>query len=161
MKKRKKKPSHKTGVKKPEKLVDGYICGTGLDDPEGATFTDVFATRADAVKFGQSDVGWTDGDTFQTGYLRNEMHAMPNQLDAEYACDSAENEEFGEAMMESWHDKVFATTSTVRGHFPPLEDLQKRLDKLWDDWTKKYKLRVHGYWIDDVETHAFVKEPTA
>jgi hypothetical protein len=156
MKRKRKKAPYPRKVKKRALFVDGWVCGTGLDEPEHATFTDVFDTREEAIKCGRTDVGWTDGDTFQTGYLRNEMMAMPNQLDAENACDRAENEEFGEAMMETWRDKVFP--DKTKRQRAPLDDLQRKLDVLWEEWTRRHDLYVRGFWIDDVERHAF-KEP--
>lgn len=134
---------------------DGFICGTGLDEAEHASFGDVFETRAEAIAAGREDIGWTDSAWFQTGKLRNEISEMPNQLDAEHACDCAENSEWGEAMHEQWQDRVFGDTKNAAG-LTPLEDLQARLDKVWDEWQAAHDLRVNGFYIDDLESHPFV-----
>lgn len=128
---------------------DGYICGTGLDDAENASWThEVYATREEAIAAGQQDVSWQERECpFQTARIRSEKSSMPNPLSAESACDGAENEEFGEAMLETWMDKVFSGGL--------IAELQATLDKVWSDFEDKHGLWAWGYWFDDVESHAF------
>lgn len=67
---------------------DGYICGTGLDDPENASWThEVYATREEAVAAGNNGMGWRG--------------------------DQAESDDMGEAMLENWQDKVFGQNGAL------------------------------------------------
>ena len=52
-----------------EEYVDGYVCGSGFDDAEHASFTDVFETREEAIKAGMDDCGWIEGKMFQTARI--------------------------------------------------------------------------------------------
>jgi hypothetical protein len=132
--------------------VDGWVCGTGLDEPEHAHMTDVFESREQAIKHAPDELGLPIGDGFQTAYLRHVKESMPNQLSAEYSCDQAENDEWGEGVMEQWQDKVFGKQEDSNER-TPLVDLQERLDKVWDEWTEAHKLEVTLFYLDDVEHH--------
>jgi hypothetical protein len=125
---------------------DGFICGTGLDDPESASWTrEVYATREEAIAAGRGELG----HRFQTANIRCEKSFMGNPLDAEYACDSAEDSDMGEAMLENWRDKVFGQDGKL------IDELQATLDQVWSDFEDKHKLWSWGFWFDDVEAHEF------
>ena len=133
---------------------DGFICGTGLDDAENASWThEVYTTRDLAIAAGREDVSWQERDLpFETAKIRCEKSFMPNPISAESACDCAENDEFGEAMLEAWQDKVFGDGGGL------LAELQAALDKVWSDFEDKHRLWAWGVWFDDVEQHAFAVE---
>jgi hypothetical protein len=130
---------------------DGFICGTGLDDPEHASWThEVYDTREEAIAAGQGDVSWRAHDEgFETARISCSKVFMPNPLSADGACDSAESDEMGEAMLESWQDKVFGQDGAL------LAELQETLDKVWSDFEDKHQLWSWGIWFDNVEHHEF------
>lgn len=133
---------------------DGFVCGGGFDDAEGCTFTDVFATREEAIAAGQTDVGWRPyAMGFETARIVNTIETMPNQLDAEHVCDNAENDEWGEALMEQWQDEAMSHEA--------LTDLQARLDKVWEEWTAARDLSVRAYRFEEIEHHEFATTEVA
>ncbi len=133
-----------------EEYVDGYVCGSGFDDAEHASFTDVFETREEAIKAGMDDCGWIEGKMFQTARIVYGIEGMPNQLDAEGACDRAENSEWGEALVEEWTDKAFAEGV--------IDSLQTKLDEVWKEWTEQHKLQVRAYRFEEIEHHEFKED---
>lgn len=133
---------------------DGFICGTGLDDPENASWThEVYDTREEAIAAGQDDVTWREqSEGFQTARIRCEKTYMQNPLSAESACDQAESDEMGEVMLENWQDKVYGQDGAL------IDELQKTLDQVWSDFEDKHELWSWGIWFDEVEDHAFAPE---
>lgn len=142
--------------------VDGWVWGTGLDDAESCTEGDgeVYPTREEAAAAGNEDCGWRARDEgFQTAWKRWGKTEMPNQLDAVRSCEDAENEEFGEAMLEHWTDAAFSDVKHPTIGKTPMDDLESRLEALWEQWSTDHNLATWGYWFDKVEHHAFT--PTA
>lgn len=144
---------------------DGFVCGSGFDEAEHASFTDIFSTREEAIAAGQEDCGWIEGKWFQTARIVHTQEEMPNQLSAERACDNAENDEWGEALLETWQDKVFGDAQLTDldkskpGSRTVLEDLQERLDKVWEEWTKAHELQITCYRFEDIKQHEFSADP--
>lgn len=124
---------------------DGFVFGRGLDDPEGARWNhEVYATREAAIAESATVYG---AEPFQTAAIRCQKQFMQNPLSAESACDSAEDDNFGEGMLEAWQDKVFGNNAVL------IDELQETLDKVWSDFEDKHELFSWGIWFDDVENH--------
>lgn len=128
---------------------DGWICGTSLDDPEHASFTDVFSTKEEAMEAGQEDVGWYDGNTFQVGKLVHSVESMPSPVDVDRLLDNAENGDWTGDVNEAWYEKV---TPAMRA------ELQEKLDAVWETWCGKHKLTMTVMRIDHVESVPFTKK---
>ncbi len=110
--------------------VEGWVWGTGLDDAENCTLgsDDVYATREEAIADGEKYCGWRGRDEgFQTAWKRWGNTDMPNHLDAMRAVEDAENEEFGEAMLEQWRDKAFSDATHPTIGKTPMEDLERAI----------------------------------
>lgn len=126
-----------------DRWSDGFVYGVQLDE-EHLGF-DAFATREEALAAARKEY---PNERVQTAHRETRAVSMPCQLDAVNACDGADNDEWSAALHENWQDMVFGGDgSTV------IDDLQKRLEKVWDEWTEAHALTVAAVYIEDVETH--------
>lgn len=144
-----------TAPRPPPPYEDGYVCGNGFDDAESASWTyEVYATREEAITAGNADVGWRAQDEgFETARISASWNTMPNPFNAESECDRAECDDWGEAMLEHWLDKVFANDGKL------LDELQAELDTVWERFESRHELGSWGYYFDDIESHPFGDEP--
>lgn len=140
----------------PPPYEDGYVCGNGFDDAEHASWThEVYETREEAIADGNADIGWRQRDEgFETARIRSEWFTMPNPLDADNACDRADQpSDWGEATFEHWQDRMYSDDGRL------INELQAELDGVWERFETRHALGAWGYYFDDVESHEFGDEP--
>lgn len=127
-----------------ETLVDGWVCGTSLDEPAHAHFTDVFETRHEAIAAAPDELGLPAGDGFQTGYLRHTKDVPPNPFDVDHELDRYEHDDWDpDTVTEGFVDKAMLHAT----------ELQTQLDEIWAAWIAKHDLAPVVFFIDDLEHH--------
>lgn len=110
------------------------------------TIGEVYATREEAIDAYADDHGAMNGETFATAKLAYERETPALPYDAEDMIDRAADVAYHD-WSESTHEAFCDAADKHK------EELQHRLEQVWQQWCEKHNLCFEGYKAVDEQTH--------